>query len=58
MNNFLNNCIYSSNTKVKKVLAGHVHTGTWDGDLTDNVSEHIFPGAFRGIIGVLDLIPE
>lgn len=57
MKNFLDNYIYSSNTKVKKVLAGHVHTGVWDGNLTENVSQHIFPGSFRGIIGVIELIP-
>ena len=58
MNTLLNDYIYSSNTKVKSVLAGHVHTGVWNGNITSNVSEHIFPGAFRGIIGVVELIPE
>lgn len=58
MKNLLNNYVYSSDTKVKSVLAGHVHTGTWDGTITENVSEHIFAGAFRGIIGVVELIPE
>ena len=58
MNTLLNDYIYSNNTKVKSVLAGHVHTGVWNGNITSNVSEHIFPGAFRGIIGVVELIPE
>lgn len=55
MNSFLNENVYSNNTNVKAVFAGHVHMASWDGQLTANVKQHIFTGAYRGTIGVINV---
>ncbi len=46
--------IYRENTKVRQVLAGHLHA-SWDGMLTEQVPEHIFGPAFNGHIGVIHI---
>lgn len=49
--------IYSEDTKVKQVLAGHLHA-SWDGMITEQVPEHIFGPAFAGNVGVIHIVPE
>ena len=48
--------IYSEDTIVKQVLAGHLHA-SWDGMISEQVSQHIFTPAFRGNIGVIHVVP-
>lgn len=48
--------IYAKDTPVVQVLAGHMHE-KWDGLLTDQVSQHIFTPAFKGVIGMVHVVP-
>lgn len=48
--------IYSEDTVVRQVLAGHLHT-SWDGMLTQQVPQHIFSPAFGGNIGIIHIVP-
>ena len=54
--NFLNN-IYKEDTSVVEVLAGHLH-GSWDGNLTEQVRQHIFEPAYLGSVGIIRFVPE
>lgn len=54
---YLTEMIYSADTSVCGVLAGHLHAG-WDGPLTERVSQHIFTPAFQGVIGIIRIVPE
>lgn len=54
--NFLNN-IYKEDTNVVEVLAGHLH-GSWDGNLTEQVRQHIFEPAYLGSVGIIRFVPE
>lgn len=49
--------IFSEDTQVKQVLAGHLHA-PWDGMITEQLREHIFSPAFSGTIGVIHFVPE
>ena len=49
---YLTEFIYSSDTPVRKVLAGHLHA-EWDGMLTEQLSQHIFSPAYSGVIGII-----
>lgn len=49
--------IYSEDTVVEQVLAGHLHAA-WDGMLTKQVPQHIFEPAFSGNIGVIHIVSE
>lgn len=49
--------VYDSNTVVSQVLAGHFHA-SWDGMISEQVSQHIFAPAFSGSIGIIHVIPE
>lgn len=49
--------IYSSDTIVEQVLAGHLHAA-WDGMISEYVSQHIFAPAFSGSIGVMHIVPK
>ncbi len=46
--------IYAPDSKVTEVLGGHLHF-TWDGQITENVHEHVFGPAFQGYIGVITI---
>ncbi len=48
--------IFREDTQVKQVLAGHLHA-PWDGQITEQLREHIFSPAFDGVIGVIHIIP-
>lgn len=48
--------IYEENTAVKQVLAGHLHA-SWDGMISEQVSEHIFSPSYMGTIGVINIVP-
>lgn len=48
--------VYSEDTVVAQVLAGHLHA-SWNGMLTPRVPQHIFEPAFRGNIGVIHIVP-
>jgi hypothetical protein len=48
--------IYSEDTAVKEVLAGHLHA-SWDGMISNQVSEHIFTPAYTGTIGIIHIVP-
>ena len=48
--------IYSPETQVTKVLAGHMHAG-WDGMITKQVSQHVFEPAYLGYIGIIHIVP-
>ncbi len=54
---YLAEMIYSADTHVCGVLAGHLHA-CWDGPLTEQVSQHIFSPAFQGVIGIIHIVPE
>lgn len=54
---YLTEMIYSQDTSVCGVLAGHLHA-EWDGPLTEQVSQHIFSPAFQGVIGIIHVVPE
>lgn len=49
--------IYSEDTVVKQVLAGHLHA-SWDGMISEQVSQHIFDPAYQGNIGIIHIVPE
>lgn len=49
--------IYWEHTPIKQILAGHLHA-SWDGMLTEKVSEHIFSPAFGGTIGIVHVVPK
>lgn len=57
MNSFLNDHVYNTNSKVFGVVAGHVHMGSWEGNLTSKVKEHIFPATYRGYVGHIRIEP-
>lgn len=46
--------IYSEDTIVEQVLAGHLHA-SWDGRISQQLSQHIFAPAFSGTIGVIHI---
>lgn len=48
--------IFKEDTQVKQVLAGHLHA-PWDGQITEQLREHIFSPAFSGTIGVIHIVP-
>lgn len=57
MNQYLNNYIYN-NSKIKYVLAGHMH-GDWNGSIsTLGLKQQIFNPAFNGYVGVINLVPS
>lgn len=49
--------IYDPSTAVVHVLAGHLHA-SWDGMLTEQVSQHIFAPAFGGNVGIIHVVPK
>lgn len=49
--------IYSEDTVVKQVLAGHLHA-SWDGMISQQVPQHIFAPAFSGSIGIIHIVPK
>lgn len=49
--------IYSEDTVVEQVLAGHVHA-SWDGMISKQVPQHIFAPAYSGNIGIIHIVPE
>ena len=49
--------IYTADTPVHYVLAGHLHA-QWEGKLTDTVPEHIFSPAFSGVVGIIRIHPD
>ena len=49
--------IYSEDTIVEQVLAGHLHA-TWDGMISTQVSQHIFAPAYSGNIGIIHIVPK
>lgn len=49
--------IYSEDTAVKQVLAGHLHA-SWDGIISQQVPQHIFAPAFSGTIGIVHIVPK
>ena len=54
---YFDTLIYSEETAVKSVVAGHMHH-TWEGQLTETVNQHIFTPAFEGCIGIIRIKPE
>lgn len=48
--------IYSQDTLVHQVLAGHVHA-KWDGMISEKVRQHIFTPAYEGVIGIIHVVP-
>lgn len=54
---YLTEMIYSVDTHVCGVLAGHLHA-CWDGPLTEQVSQHIFSPAFQGVVGIIHIVSE
>lgn len=57
MKEFLETCIYATDTNVVQVLGGHIHMGSWDGKLTNQVDQHVFQASYRGTIGVITVSP-
>lgn len=51
------NLIYSPDTVVRQVLAGHLHA-SWDGMISEQVPQHIFAPAFSGNIGIIHIVPK
>ena len=51
------NLLYSEDTIVEQVLAGHLHA-SWDGMMTQRLPEHIFGPAFQGHIGIIHVVPK
>lgn len=49
--------IYSEDTAVEQVLAGHLHA-SWDGMISEQVPQHIFSPAFSGSIGIVRIKPQ
>ena len=49
--------IYSEDTAVAQVLAGHLHA-SWNGMISKQVPQHIFAPAYSGNIGVIHIVPE
>ena len=49
--------IYADDSPVVEVLAGHLHL-TWDGMITENIHEHVFPQAFSQYIGLITIDGE
>lgn len=49
--------IYAEDTAVSQILAGHMHA-SWDGAITDEVSQHIFSPAYEGNVGVIHVVPK
>lgn len=44
--------VCAEDSPVKEVLAGHLHF-SWDGQLTENIGEHVFLPAYQGNIGIV-----
>ena len=44
--------VYADDSLIKEVLSGHMHF-SWDGQLTENTKEHVFPATANGTIGVI-----
>lgn len=49
--------IYAEDTAVSQILSGHMHA-SWDGAITNEVSQHIFSPAYEGWIGVIHVVPK
>lgn len=67
MQSYLNRYIYSNDTNVVQVLAGHMHgdqTGgfdyseSWDGMLSNKVRQHVFAAGFTGKVGIINIVPK
>lgn len=46
--------IYSSECPITEVVAGHLHF-SWDGQVTENLHQHIFDAAFNRRIGYIEI---
>ena len=46
--------VYAPDSMVSEVLGGHLHF-SWDGQINENVHEHVFGPAFQGYIGVITI---
>lgn len=57
MEKYLNEMIYGEDTSITNVVAGHLHA-SWDGMLTNSLSQHIFAPAYRGYIGIIHVVPK
>lgn len=44
--------VYAEDSLIEAVLCGHMHF-SWDGQLTENTREHIFPPSANGNIGIV-----
>lgn len=44
--------LYAKDSPVKEILSGHLHF-TWDGNLTENIHQHVFSPAFQKQVGVI-----
>lgn len=49
--------LYEEGSPVCQVIAGHLHA-SWDGMISDNVSQHIFAPAYSGSIGIIHIVPD
>lgn len=49
--------VYDASAMVSQVLAGHLHA-SWDGMISEQISQHIFAPAFSGSIGIIHIVPE
>ena len=57
MESYLNQYVFGSNTKVRQVLAGHMHA-IWSGKLNNSgTNQTVFGPAYDGNIGVVTLTP-
>lgn len=45
-------CMYGEDSNVVQILAAHLHAA-WDGNVTDDIREHIFAPTYEGRIGVI-----
>jgi hypothetical protein len=48
--------MYSDESNVVQILAAHMH-GSWDGEVSNGLKEHIFAPSFEGNIGVIHVVP-
>ena len=49
--------IYDPEGPFVEVLAGHLHL-TWDGNVTEQVHQHVFSNAFNGYYGIVTVQGE
>jgi len=49
------NMVYRDNSKVAEVLGGHIHS-SWDGQLTEYTSQHVFGPAYEGHVGLITMV--